>query len=101
MTDFAPQLSLWALPYQTLLTIVQASMSFDIPVSMKALIIEEVGLRYSGQRHRGVRLTVLFDSQRGRVAIKDHPVPDVADDDILIKTVTVSQNPTDWKRMSL
>ena len=35
------------------------------------------------------------------MAVKDHPVPPVGDDDVLIKTVAVAQNPTDWKRMSL
>ncbi len=36
----------------------------------------------------------------GRIAVKDHPVPKVGDDEILVKTVAVSLNPTDWMRMS-
>ncbi|KAJ2990933.1 hypothetical protein NUW54_g8334 [Trametes sanguinea] len=32
-----------------------------------------------------------------RVAVQDHPVPPVGDNDVLIKTVSVAQNPTDWK----
>lgn len=39
--------------------------------------------------------------QGHKVAIKDHPVPPVGDNDILIKTVSVAQNPTDWKRMCI
>ncbi|EED81534.1 predicted protein [Postia placenta Mad-698-R] len=31
------------------------------------------------------------------VAVLDHPVPAVGDDDILVRTVAVAQNPTDWK----
>ncbi|KAI0647512.1 GroES-like protein [Trametes meyenii] len=49
----------------------------SIPQTMKALIVEE------GQR----------------VAVKDHPIPPVGDDDVLIRTVSVAQNPTDWKHV--
>ena len=28
------------------------------------------------------------------------PVPEIADDEVLVKVVAVAQNPTDWKRMS-
>ncbi|RPD66571.1 GroES-like protein [Lentinus tigrinus ALCF2SS1-7] len=35
--------------------------------------------------------------QGNRVEVKDHPVPVVGDSDILVKTVAVAQNPTDWK----
>ena len=35
------------------------------------------------------------------MAIKDHSVPSVGDNDILVKTVSVAQNPTDWKRRSI
>ncbi|KAI0780487.1 GroES-like protein [Trametes elegans] len=36
--------------------------------------------------------------QEGRtVAIQDHPVPQPRDDDILVKTVAIAQNPTDYK----
>ncbi|OCH84775.1 GroES-like protein [Obba rivulosa] len=50
-------------------------MSETIPKTMKALIVQE------GKR----------------VQVKEHPVPPVGDDDILVKTVAVAQNPTDWK----
>ncbi|EIW60399.1 GroES-like protein [Trametes versicolor FP-101664 SS1] len=33
------------------------------------------------------------------VAVKDHPVPPVGDEDILVTIVSVSQNPTDWKHV--
>lgn len=32
-----------------------------------------------------------------KVEVLEHPVPPVGDDDILVKTVAVAQNPTDWK----
>ncbi|RDX46932.1 GroES-like protein [Lentinus brumalis] len=32
-----------------------------------------------------------------RVEITEHPVPEVREGDILVKTVAVAQNPTDWK----
>ncbi|RPD66616.1 GroES-like protein [Lentinus tigrinus ALCF2SS1-7] len=34
-----------------------------------------------------------------RVSIKDHPVPPIGDNDVLVKTVSVAQNPTDWKHV--
>ncbi|TBU35512.1 chaperonin 10-like protein [Dichomitus squalens] len=34
-----------------------------------------------------------------KVAIEDHPVPRVGDNDVLIRTFSVAQNPTDWKRI--
>ncbi|KAH9846081.1 GroES-like protein [Lenzites betulinus] len=48
-----------------------------IPETMKALVLEE----------------------GNRAAVKDHPVPPVGDDDVLVKTVSVAQNPTDWKHV--
>ncbi|OBZ73980.1 Protein TOXD [Grifola frondosa] len=32
-----------------------------------------------------------------RVTVQDHPVPLLGPDDILVKTIAVAQNPTDWK----
>ena len=32
------------------------------------------------------------------MAVKDRPVPSIGDHDILVKTVSVALNPTDWKR---
>ncbi|KAI0807670.1 GroES-like protein [Fomes fomentarius] len=49
----------------------------DIPAVMKALILED----------------------RHKVVVKDHPVPTIGDDDILVKTVALSQNPTDYKHV--
>jgi len=40
---------------------------------------------------------VTREKQGKRVQVKEHPVPTVGDDDILVKTVAVAQNPTDWK----
>ncbi|KAI0723769.1 GroES-like protein [Cerioporus squamosus] len=54
-------------------------MPSHIPTTMKALVFEEIG----------------------RVAVKDHPVPKVGDDDILVKTAAVSLNPTDWMHVDL
>ncbi|KZT00987.1 GroES-like protein [Laetiporus sulphureus 93-53] len=50
-------------------------MSTAIPKTMKALLVQE------GKT----------------VAVKEHPVPPVGDDDVLVKNVAVAQNPTDWK----
>ncbi|EMD39360.1 hypothetical protein CERSUDRAFT_112991 [Gelatoporia subvermispora B] len=50
-------------------------MSGAVPTTMKAVIVQE------GKR----------------VQVKEHPVPPLRDDDILVKTVAVAQNPTDWK----
>ncbi|TFK92236.1 GroES-like protein [Polyporus arcularius HHB13444] len=49
----------------------------SVPATMKAVVIEE------GRR----------------ISIKDHPVPPVGDNDVLVKTVSVAQNPTDWKHI--
>ncbi|KAH9838996.1 GroES-like protein [Rhodofomes roseus] len=32
-----------------------------------------------------------------RVAVKDHPVPELGPEDVLVKVVAAAQNPTDWK----
>ncbi|KAI0807655.1 GroES-like protein [Fomes fomentarius] len=52
------------------------SIDITIPQTMKAVVIEE----------------------DRRASIKDLPVPSVGDHDVLIKTVSIAQNPTDWKR---
>ncbi|KAH9928547.1 GroES-like protein [Epithele typhae] len=49
----------------------------SIPTTMKALVIEE----------------------QGKAVIKDHPVPTIAEDEVLIKTAAVALNPTDWKHI--
>ncbi|KAH9941947.1 GroES-like protein [Amylocystis lapponica] len=46
-----------------------------IPQTMKALLVQE----------------------DKTVAVKDHPVPPVGDDNVLVKVIAVAQNPTDWK----
>ncbi|KAH9951701.1 GroES-like protein [Amylocystis lapponica] len=46
-----------------------------IPQTMKALLVQE----------------------DKTVAVKDHPVPPVGDDDILVKVIAAAQNPADWK----
>ncbi|KAI1784002.1 chaperonin 10-like protein [Ganoderma leucocontextum] len=52
-------------------------MPATIPTTMKAVVVEP----------------------GHKVAIKDHPVPPIGDNDVLIKTVSVAQNPTDWKHV--
>ena len=32
------------------------------------------------------------------IALLDVPVPEIDEDEILVKTTAVAQNPTDWKR---
>ncbi|KAI0823565.1 GroES-like protein [Trametes gibbosa] len=44
-------------------------------------------------------MKALLIQEGHRVAVKDHPVPPVGDDDVLIQTVSVAQNPTDWKHV--
>ncbi|KAH9934267.1 GroES-like protein [Fomitopsis serialis] len=46
-----------------------------LPTTMKAVVVQE------GKK----------------VAVKDHPVPSIGDDDILVKVVAVAQNPADWR----
>ena len=73
-------------------------MASTIPATMKALIIKEVGPHVSWC-HGGHGLSVIFQvGPNGRAVVKDHPVPEIADDEILIKAVAVALNPTDWKR---
>ena len=33
------------------------------------------------------------------IAVQDVPVPSIDDDEVLVKTTAIAQNPTDWKRM--
>ncbi|CDO68641.1 hypothetical protein BN946_scf184996.g72 [Trametes cinnabarina] len=49
--------------------------STEIPKNMKALVVQE------GRK----------------VLVQDHPVPEIGEEDILVKTVAVAQNPTDYK----
>ncbi|KAM5538077.1 hypothetical protein V8D89_008274 [Ganoderma adspersum] len=53
--------------------------STTIPTTMKAVVIEP----------------------EHKVAVKDRPVPSIGDDDILVKTVSVALNPTDWKHVDM
>ena len=32
------------------------------------------------------------------IAVQDVPVPSIDDDEVLVKTTAIAQNPTDWKR---
>ncbi|KAI0636542.1 GroES-like protein [Trametes polyzona] len=48
--------------------------TIEIPKVMKALVVQE----------------------QGGAAVQDHPVPVVGDDDVLLKTVAVALNPTDY-----
>ncbi|TFK91792.1 GroES-like protein [Polyporus arcularius HHB13444] len=52
-------------------------MASAIPTTMKAVVYDE----------------------NGQVAVREHPVPSIADDEILVKTVAISQNPTDFKHI--
>lgn len=49
-----------------------------IPETMKALVIQE----------------------DKTAKVQDIPVPEIKDDEVLVKVVAVAQNPTDWKRTS-
>ncbi|RPD66608.1 GroES-like protein [Lentinus tigrinus ALCF2SS1-7] len=42
---------------------------------------------------------VVFDESGGQVSVKEHPVPTIADNEILVKTVAISQNPSEWKHI--
>ncbi|GHJ90106.1 hypothetical protein NliqN6_6508 [Naganishia liquefaciens] len=41
---------------------------------------------------------VLHDTEK-KADVKDHPVPELQDNDILVKVAYVAQNPTDWKHV--
>lgn len=71
-----------------------ASIEATIPQTMKAVVIEEVSIECCLSSYEWTS----SPPQGHRVSIKDHPVPPVGDDDVLIKTVSIAQNPTDWKR---
>ncbi len=60
---------------------------------MQALVLVEVRAKLPDL---GVFLMPYY-KQGSQVAIQDHPVPVVGDDDILVKNIAVAQNPTDWK----
>lgn len=73
---------------------IMASIEATIPQTMKAVVIEEVSIECYLSSYEWTS----SPPQGHRVSIKDHPVPPVGDDDVLIKTVSIAQNPTDWKR---
>lgn len=70
---------------------------------MKALIAEGVSIGTSHRRQSKFdpHLLPLHDLQPNQMSVKVHPVPDIADDEILFKTAAVALNPTDWKRTCL
>ncbi|TFK92536.1 GroES-like protein [Polyporus arcularius HHB13444] len=41
---------------------------------------------------------VVFD-ESGQISIREHPVPAIADNEILVRNVAVAQNPSDWKHI--
>lgn len=42
-------------------------------------------------------MKALITQSNKTVAVEEVPVPTIADNEILAKTVAVAQNPTDWK----
>ncbi|KAI0636543.1 GroES-like protein [Trametes polyzona] len=58
-----------------------------IPQVMKALVVQQACRERLDH----------FVTSDGGVAVQDHPVPVVGDDDVLVKNVAVAQNPTDYK----
>ncbi|TFK92238.1 GroES-like protein [Polyporus arcularius HHB13444] len=50
-------------------------MASAIPTTMKAMVFDE----------------------SGQVSVKEHPVPTIADNEILVKNIAISQNPSEWK----
>ncbi|RPD66607.1 GroES-like protein [Lentinus tigrinus ALCF2SS1-7] len=52
-------------------------MASEIPATMKAVVFVE----------------------SDKVSVQEHPVPTIADDEILVKTVAIALNPTDWKHI--
>ncbi|RPD66606.1 GroES-like protein [Lentinus tigrinus ALCF2SS1-7] len=52
-------------------------MASTIPATMKAVVYVE----------------------SNKVSVQEHPVPDIADDEILVKNVAIALNPTDWKHV--
>ncbi|RDX46878.1 GroES-like protein [Lentinus brumalis] len=50
-------------------------MTSAIPTTMKAIVFDE----------------------SGQVSVKEHPVPTIADNEILVKNIAISQNPAEWK----
>lgn len=43
----------------------------------------------------------LITQETKTVAVEEIPVPEIDEDEVLIKNVAIALNPTDWKRMSL
>ncbi|TFK91794.1 GroES-like protein [Polyporus arcularius HHB13444] len=52
-------------------------MASEIPTFMKAVVYDE----------------------NLQVSVREHPVPNISDDDVLVKTVAISLNPTDYKHI--
>lgn len=52
-------------------------MSQEIPKTMKALVAHDK-----------------------KATVQEIPVPEIDDDEVLVKVVALAQNPTDWKRTS-
>ena len=69
---------------------------------MKAVLVDDSEVSaYVSSLARDTFADVLASPQGRRAIVKDHPVPAIGGDEVLVKVVAVSQNPTDWKRTHL
>ncbi len=71
-------------------------MASEIPTFMKAVVYDEVLSSVLPKPFCSTEPS----AQNLQVAVREHPVPNISDDDVLVKTVAISLNPTDYKRKS-
>lgn len=52
-------------------------------------------------QHIPTKMKALVTQENKTAKVEEVPVPIIADDEVLVQTIAVSQNPTDWKRQYL
>ena len=67
-----------------------------LPTTMNAVVIQEVRAFLASGRHHRCQVT----PQNKTVAVEEKPVPEIGDNELLVKTEYLAVNPTDWKRTS-
>jgi len=64
---------------------------------MNAVVIQEVRAFLASGRRRQSYVT----TQTKTVAVEEKPVPEIGDNELLVKIEYLAVNPTDWKRASI
>lgn len=69
----------------------------QLPATMKAVVVQEVWRAFLVSGIIGADARAI---QTKTVAVEEKPVPEIGDNELLVKVECAAVNPTDWKRTS-